>query len=267
MDLFLTLAFLFFIGSVFGWVLELVFRRFISSANPERKWINPGFCTGPYVPLYGAGLCILFLIATVEDFHWITDPFWEKTLLFLTMAVCMTAIEYIAGVLSIKIAKVRLWDYSDEWGNIDGIICPKFSLAWAILGAAYYFLVHPRVLDALHWLAKNLAFSFVIGMFYGVFIIDLAHSAQIVSRLKRFAEENDVVIKYESLKAHIRGVQEQNAQKYHFFRPFHSGRSLHEHLQERLDAVRVSVMDNHAVHSDFVFARHKRIREKKDKDN
>ena len=47
MDIFLTLAFLFFIGSVFGWVLELFFRRFISAANPERKWINPGFCTGP----------------------------------------------------------------------------------------------------------------------------------------------------------------------------------------------------------------------------
>lgn len=267
MDLFLTLAFLFFIGSVFGWVLELFFRRFISPANPERKWINPGFCTGPYVPLYGLGLCILFLIAAVEDLHWIADPFREKALLFLTMAVCMTVIEYIAGVLCVKIAKVRLWDYSNEWGNIDGIICPKFSLAWTILGAVYYFLVHPHILDALRWLARNLAFSFVIGMFYGIFIIDLAHSAQIVSKLKQFAEENDVVIKYESLKAHIRSVQEQGAQKYHFFRPFHSGRALHEHLQERLDALRADLKDDRAVASDFVFVRLKRIRGKKGKEN
>ena len=53
MNLFLTLAYLFFIGSVLGWVLELFYRRFISGANPERKWINPGFCVGPYVQLYG----------------------------------------------------------------------------------------------------------------------------------------------------------------------------------------------------------------------
>ena len=38
MNIFLTLAFLFFIGATLGWVLELLFRRFFSSANPERKW-------------------------------------------------------------------------------------------------------------------------------------------------------------------------------------------------------------------------------------
>lgn len=50
MSLFLTIAFLFFIGSMAGWVIEVVFRRFFSSANPERKWINPGFLSGPYLP-------------------------------------------------------------------------------------------------------------------------------------------------------------------------------------------------------------------------
>ena len=69
MNLFLTLAYLFFIGSVLGWVLELFYRRFISGANPERKWINPGFCVGPYVPLYGFGLCILFVLAYIGDAH------------------------------------------------------------------------------------------------------------------------------------------------------------------------------------------------------
>ncbi len=237
MNLFLTLAFLFFIGSVFGWVLELFFRRFISAANPERKWINPGFCTGPYLPLYGFGLCILFLIASLEDTTAIQDPVWEKVVLFAWMAVCMTVIEYIAGIMSIKIAKVRLWDYSNEWGNIQGIICPKFSFFWAVLGAAYYFLIHPHILGALHWLAQNLAFSFVIGMFYGVFFVDLAHSVNLVTKLKKFADENDVIIKYENLKAHIRGLQEQT-EKYHFFRPFHTPRALAEHLRERMEQVR-----------------------------
>ncbi len=234
MNLFLTLAFLFFIGSVFGWVLELFFRRFISAANPERKWINPGFCTGPYVPLYGFGLCALFLIASLDSLVLVADPRWQKAMLFAVMAVCMTVVEYIAGVLMIKVAHVRLWDYSGEWGNIQGIICPKFSFFWAVMGAAYYFLIHPHILDALHWLAQNLAFSFVIGMFYGVFLIDLCHSVGLLTKLKKFAEENEVIIRYENLKAHLRSVQERGAQKYRFFRPFHSPRSLQEHLRERL---------------------------------
>ena len=68
MNILLILAYLFFIGSVIGWGIELLFRRYISSANPERKWINPGFCTGPYLPLYGTGLCILYLIASLEQY-------------------------------------------------------------------------------------------------------------------------------------------------------------------------------------------------------
>ncbi len=233
--MFLKLAFLFFIGSVAGWLLEVVFRRFFSRANPEHKWINPGFCTGPYVPLYGVGLCILYLIALLEGEGWISDPIWNRVVLFAAMAVAMTAIEYIAGILVLKIAKVRLWDYSREWGNFQGIICPKFSFFWAVLGAVYYFLIHPYILEALDWLARNLAFSFVIGMFFGIFILDVAHSVQMVNRLKQFAEENDVIVRFENIKTDIRSRAELQAEKYHFFRPFHSERSVTESLREMTD--------------------------------
>ena len=144
MSILLTLADLFFIGSVSGWCLELVFRKFFSSANPEHKWINPGFCIGPYVPLYGFGLCILYLLASIGDLSGIADSIWGKALLFLGMAVSMTLIEYIAGIMLLKGAKLRLWDYSKLWGNIDGLICPLFSFFWAVLGGVYYFVLHPH---------------------------------------------------------------------------------------------------------------------------
>lgn len=220
MNVFLELAFLFFMGSVSGWVLEVFYRRFFSKANPEHKWINPGFCTGPYLPLYGFGLCFMYLIASLEKFSIIVEPFWNKVLLFFLMALCMTLIEYIAGILSLKVIKVRLWDYTDEWGNIEGIICPKFSLFWAILGALYYFFIHPNMLDAVHWLSQNLAFSFVIGLFFGIFIIDVAHSVQFISKLKKFAEENNVVVKYETLKANIRSHYEKLQRNITFSVPF-----------------------------------------------
>lgn len=232
MNLFLTLAFLFFIGSTLGWVMELFFRRFISSSNPQRKWINPGFCIGPYLPLYGCGLCLLFLIASLEELELIDNPFLEKAALFLTMAVCMTAIEYIAGIISLKVAKVRLWDYRNEWGNIQGIICPKFSLAWALLGAVYYFLIHPHIINALVWLSENLAFSFFIGLFFGVFIIDVIYSSRILVKLKQFAEENDVIVKYERLKSQIHAFQEKRAQRHRFFFPFRTERPLSETLKD-----------------------------------
>lgn len=233
MNLFLTLAFLFFIGSTFGWVLELFYRRFISSSNPERRWINPGFCTGPYLPIYGNGLCALYLLASLEG----RLPWMNKFVMFLFMAVAMTGIEYIAGLCCLKITKVRLWDYSDQWGNIQGIICPLFSLYWAVGGALYYFLIHPHILNALEWLSQNLAFSFVIGMFFGVFTIDFIHSANLVAKLKAFADENNVVVRYEALKLHIRQAEGKTKKKYNFFRPFESETPLREHLKQMADTL------------------------------
>lgn len=234
MSLFLTLAFIFCIGSLFGWCVEVIFRRFFSAANPERKWINPGALSGPYLPLYGFGLTILFILATLEDFIWVENPVWSKFLMFGAMAVCMTVIEYIAGILSVKMANVRLWDYSDQWGNIQGIICPKYSLVWVLLGAVYYFLIHPHIIGALEWLSQNLAFSFAIGMFYGVFLIDVVYTAQIIQKIKKFAEDNHIVVKYETLKHQVRSFQVQNAQKPHFFFPLRSERPLTEHLKDML---------------------------------
>ncbi len=232
MNIFLILSFLFFIGSVSGWVLEVVYRRFFSDSNPQRKWINPGFCTGPYVPLYGFGLCLLYLIASQEKVNLISNPYLNKAVLFVFMAVAMTAIEYIAGVFVLKVSKVRLWDYRNEWMNIQGIICPKYSFYWAILGALYYFLIHDEILEALEWLSRNLAFSFVIGLFFGVFVIDVINSANLVGKLRKYAVENDVVVRYEALKVHIREWHESNMEKYSFFHPFRSQRSLQDYLKE-----------------------------------
>ncbi len=232
MKLFMSLAFLFFIGSVTGWILEVFYDRFLSRENTERKWINPGFCTGPYVPIYGFGLCTLYLIAGTEERMIVPDPVWNKILLFVIMAVCMTLIEYVAGVLCIRLLKVRLWDYSKEWGNIQGIICPKFSLMWAVLGAIYYFLVHPHILGAVRWLSENLAFSFVVGLFFGVFLVDVVHSAGLVVKLRRFAKENGVIVRFEAVKQEIRRRTDETLQKFRFMFPFRSDIPLSEHLKK-----------------------------------
>lgn len=242
MNFFLKLAYLFFIGSTFGWVLELFFRRFISGANPERKWINPGFCVGPYVPLYGFGLCILYLLSSLGGLLGADNP-GSVALLLLCMAVSMTAIEYLAGILCLKVMKIRLWDYSQMWGNVQGLICPAFSLIWAAAGAGYYFLVHPYILDALKWLSENLAFSFVIGFFFGVFAIDVAYSTHLVSRMKKYADENQVIIKYERLKSHIRSAQDEMHEKVHFMFPFWTAHELSAHLREAHDALEARIHD------------------------
>ncbi len=230
MDEIVVLLFLFFIGSFAGWCIELVFRRFFGANNPEHKWINPGFLTGPYLPIYGFGLLALYLIVVLPIN--VENDTLRVVVILLLIAVAMTVIEYIAGLIFIKKLHVRLWDYTGQWGNIQGIICPLFSFFWAVLGAVYYFFIHPHIIDALRWLSQNMAFCLVIGFFYGVFTIDLISSFQLVAKMKQFAEEKNVVIRYEALKSNIRKAGEERKEKLHFFFAFRSEVPFREHLEK-----------------------------------
>ncbi len=117
MKLFLVLTFLFFAGSIIGWILEVFWRRFFSKNNLERKWINPGFLTGPYLPLYGLSLCVLFLLSFI-NVSFIHNNWIQKIVLFILMAICITILEYIAGLIFIKGMHIKLWDYTNCRGNI-----------------------------------------------------------------------------------------------------------------------------------------------------
>lgn len=225
----LIFSFLFLLGSVFGWILEVFFRRFVS----RHKWVNPGFCSGPYLPIYGFGLVTLYALSLLENVIVTPNIIYTRLILFALMAVAMTLIEYIAGLILLKGFKMRLWDYSKRPGNIQGLICPEFSLAWALLGAAYYFLINPRIVDALVWLSHNLAFSLIIGWCLGIFTVDVIHSANVVAKLKSFADEKDIVVKIDEIKEHISELEARSGRKTSFLFPFRAVRGawdekLHE---------------------------------------
>lgn len=216
MNFFLVLAFLFFAGSITGWGIELFWRRFFSKNNPQRKWINPGFLTGPYLPLYGLSLIILFSLSFINvDF--IGNMYLQKITLFILMALSITAFEYIAGLIFIKGMKIKLWDYSDCFANIQGIICPLYTFFWLVLSAIYYFFIHPHILDGVFWFVNHISFSFVVGFFYGVFTIDVCYSFKVMVKLRTFAKENKVLIHLESLKNRIRIKNDENKERIHFW--------------------------------------------------
>ena len=230
MDILLKLAFLFFVGSMAGWVLEVFYRRFFSSSNPERRWINPGFLTGPCLPLYGFSLCVLYLLASLEPGLHIANPALRKAMLFTIMALCVTGVEYVAGLIFIKGMHIKLWDYSKQRGNIKGIICPKFTFFWWVLSAAYYFFVHPYILGGLAWLANNLAFSFFIGLFFGVFAVDFATAVHLAAKIRAFAKANGITVRYEELKKSIRDGKEQAREKARFALSMYSRTPLNKSL-------------------------------------
>lgn len=200
----LAIAFIFYIGAICGWVLEFLFRNLISHSGPRGKFfINPGFCKGPWLPIYGIGLSLMFIICYSVTTKLNVQGIFADIIIILIIMIVMVAIEFIGGLFLLKVLNLRLWDYRDQPGNIMGIVCPLFTLIWGAIGAVYYLFIHDIIIGEVLWLADNLAFSFVVGLFFGFFIIDLVFSSRDAAAIKKYGDNNDVVVKFEELKALI----------------------------------------------------------------
>ena len=170
--IFLHLSFLFIFGSILGWILELFFRRIV-----HKKWVNPGFLKGPYLPIYGIGIVILYIVASVEL------PIDSKvaTYILKTLAIgfLMTAVEYVGGVIFIKKMEVKLWDYSDRLYNYQGLICPLFSAIWTFLGAIYLLFFHTFAINLTYYFSSSTIYAFIFCAFSSLFILDFVNTFRV----------------------------------------------------------------------------------------
>ena len=187
---------LFVIGSLMGWVIELFFRRFVS----QKKWMNPGFLTGPYLPIYGFGVAVLYGVSNVP--LGITNQVVDIIVRVIIIGVGMTLIEFIAGLIFIKGCKIKLWDYSNRKGNIMGIICPSFSLIWLVVGSLYYFLLNPILVDGISWISENLIYTYFVGAVVGAMIVDFAYSIHLATKLKEYKELSN--LRFEEFKKELK---------------------------------------------------------------
>lgn len=225
MIVFVKIASIFFAGSMLGWTAELFFRRAV-----HKRWINPGFLAGPCLPLYGSGILMLYLICSA-DFSFISSPVWRSVFVIVLITVLMTFLEYITGLFFTKKMNVKLWDYSDRFGNIQGIICPLFTFLWGAAGALYYFFIHGVLTAFTEWMGNNPVYAFFTGIAAGIFILDVCYSFHIVSRVRAWAKKNEVVVKYEELKLSIRRRAEKFKQKRSFLFSFRSKNGVEGELE------------------------------------
>ena len=226
MKTFITLCLLFIVGGSCGWAIELFFRRFV-----HKKWVNPGFLVGPCLPLYGTGVVFLYIICSL-DYSFIANEVWRAVFVIALITVVMTLVEYVTGLIFIVGLKVKLWDYSKRPGNIQGIICPLFTFFWGVIGAAYCLFVHPLLMKAVAWINLNEIYSFFIGMYYGVLVIDIFYSFNVVNKIRAWAKEKNVTVKLEEFRLSVKLKAEQIKQKTNFLLSFKTKNSLNEELDE-----------------------------------
>ncbi|MCM1184496.1 MAG: putative ABC transporter permease [Roseburia sp.] len=121
-----NLFWLFIMGSLSGVLLEGVFCLFSHGyweTHTVAVW-------GPFCIIYGIGAVVLYIGAVLmKDKNYVLQ--------FFIFAASATVVEYLCGALLKYGLHMQAWDYSRKFLNIDGLVCPTFTVGWGIAGIVF----------------------------------------------------------------------------------------------------------------------------------
>lgn len=185
----LQLLFFFYIYCFCGWIIE---STYVSLRT--RKLTNRGFMRGPFIPIYGFGAMTLLLVGTPLK-PW---PWW----VFLGGMLAASVLEYFTGVLMEAVFKVRYWDYTGYFMNINGHVCLFNSLCWGVLADVLIYFLHRPVEALSEFLTRKelILFTFFISVY---FVCDLTLSFKAAFDLRA------IIIKMEKAKDDLRLIRKR----------------------------------------------------------
>lgn len=156
-----SLFILFFIYSFIGWIIEVLLEYIFNGI-----WANRGFLHAPILPIFGMGGLLVTLAV----------PKFEKegsnSNIFLDLAksfILTFSLEYILSYLQELIFHTRWWDYSNEFLNINGRVCLKYSLLFAVSGYIIAKFISPKLNLLIHKINKE--FLNIILIFLVILLI------------------------------------------------------------------------------------------------
>ena len=219
--LFLLYLFLFLVADVIGYFIEVLYRRFFSA----KKWVNPGFMKGPWLPLYGFGSCIMFTYCWLmlvyfplperAHFYNPTGQLFNSTtqwgpnvydlIPISIMGISLIVLELVAGLIFVKGFKVKLWDYSNMKGNIQGVICPLFDIIWIGVAILYYYFINPYLykltVDVYNLIVDQSGYVkvlpiFFFGVIFGVMLYDFVSSLGLFSKVRSYVKKSGIEVNY-----------------------------------------------------------------------
>ena len=129
---FQSLTIYFIIYSFIGWVMESSYALYYT-----RHFVNRGFLFGPLCPLYGYGAIILILFFKNYKKH--------SLKLFFYASFIFSVFEYITSYVLDALFKLKWWDYTNDFLNINGRVSLFYSVIWGIAAILFLNHVHPFI--------------------------------------------------------------------------------------------------------------------------
>lgn len=154
---------------VIGWLYEVA-MSFLHGFGFD----NRGVLFGPYLPIYGFGAVVLAAVL---------KPLMEKKrtlgripltplLVFVSIVIITTIIEYVTSWGMEQLFDYRWWDYSEDFMNLNGRVCLRTSLKFGLGGMVFLYVFQPYFHRLFHRFSSLAQSVFMIG-FGGVMLLDL----------------------------------------------------------------------------------------------
>lgn len=155
----------FLIYSIFGFIFETLMKTFFF---PN---MNNGFLFGPWIPIYGFGVCIIIAIMRFVFNRIKVKRFVKIILVFLISTVTLTVLEFIGGHLIELVTGKVFWDYSKLKFNIGHYIALEISLVWGIMSLVVIYLLKPLTDKLVKKIPSIITYSVFV-----IFLVDLVYS-------------------------------------------------------------------------------------------
>lgn len=227
MEALVELVLLFFIYSFLGWCMEvaLKYRQF-------HRFINRGFLTGPWLPIYGTGAV---LITVAMDLVGRYDTSMVTT--FAVSFVLCGSVEYLASYFMEKRFHARWWDYSAKPMNLNGRVWIGNLVLFGLAGVLVTRIADPaltRLLGGMSAVARQVTALCLAALF----VADYAMS-HFVLKLVKTGVESSQADNTEQINREIRLLL---ADRSIFYRRFADAYPeviyRTERIKARMDAVR-----------------------------
>ena len=132
----INLILLFFAYAFFGWCIEVTLKYF-----QFHRFINRGFLTGPWLPIYGSGAALITVVikglAPLE--------FSVGTTFAVSFLLC-GFLEYMTSYVLEKRFHARWWDYGQKPMNLHGRVWIGNLILFGLGGVVIVYLINPLLL-------------------------------------------------------------------------------------------------------------------------
>ena len=174
------LILLFFSFSIFGWCMEVTLKY-----RQYHRFINRGFLTGPWLPIYGSGAVYITaavgLLAPYESGVGIT---------FVISFVICGFWEYFISYYLEKRFHARWWDYSQKPMNLNGRIWIGNLILFGLGGVAIIHIANPLLYRVFNMVSLNV-WKIVSVILLALFSTDFVLSHFVMKLVKTGTESSE----------------------------------------------------------------------------